>query len=233
MRVRRFRFSAVLAAAMPWCACVVSIVIAQTAFAQTPARVPSRTAGATVRESAAKSTPPGVPSRKSAPALGDEALARAISQRFAKSAIRSNGFSVSVSGGIATLRGTTQVPQHKGVATRLARAAGAKQVRNQIELSPSARESMQRLRKSKAAQPPTQSTAPGKNPAPPGARPSAAHRPENGSERSWNAKEFASIPPAAASNKAVQPVKKFSIVQPSSGNSQADSAQRRERQRRY
>lgn len=231
MRVGRFRYSAVLAAAMPRCACVAfivftQIVFAQTAFAQTPARVPSRTAGTAVKESAAKSPPPGTASHKSVPVLGDEALARAIAQRFAKSAIRSNGFSVSVSGGIATLRGTTQVPQHKGVATRLARAAGAKQVRNQIELSPSARESMQRLRKSKAAQPQTQSTTPG-------ARPSAAPRPENDANRSGNAKEFASIPPAAASNGTAQPVKKFSIEPPSLGNDRAGSAQRRERQRRY
>lgn len=101
---------------------------------------------ASARTPAPKSARTNAPSGKPAPVLNDEALERAITRRFANSAIASNGFSVSVSGGIATLRGVARVAQHKGVATRLARAAGAKQVRNQIVLSPAARETMQRLR---------------------------------------------------------------------------------------
>lgn len=45
-----------------------------------------------------------------------------------------------VQGGVATLEGHTDVLQHKGTATRLAKAMGAKQVVNRIEISDAARE---------------------------------------------------------------------------------------------
>jgi hypothetical protein len=46
---------------------------------------------------------------------------------------------VRVQGGVATLEGRTDVLQHKGTATRLAKAAGARRVVNRIEVSDAAR----------------------------------------------------------------------------------------------
>ncbi len=48
-------------------------------------------------------------------------------------------FTVSVQGGIATIEGKTNVIQHKGVATRLARTGGALAVQNHIVISEEAR----------------------------------------------------------------------------------------------
>ena len=45
-----------------------------------------------------------------------------------------------VQGGVATIEGHTDVIQHKGTATRLARAAGAREVVNRVELSQAAKE---------------------------------------------------------------------------------------------
>lgn len=210
MPVGRFRIVAMLAASVLWGAFPIS-----TAIAQATRPVSSRTAG------------------KSAPVLSDEALERAITQRFAKSAIAPNGFAVSVSDGIATLRGTAQVAQHKGVATRLARAAGAKQVRNQIELSPSARETMQRLGRGKS----TRAKPPGA-PSGSGSTPGGGQPPANGVRKiatpSGNAQDSVTKPPSVASTeKAAQPTKRFSTLQPRSGERSEDSAQRRERSRRY
>lgn len=87
--------------------------------------------------------------QKPAPVLSDEALERTILRRFAQSAIASNGFTVSVSGGVATLGGIASVAQHKGVATRLARAAGATRVRNQIEVAAAARDALRKAQKAK------------------------------------------------------------------------------------
>lgn len=48
-------------------------------------------------------------------------------------------FTVSVQGGVATLEGKTNVIQHKGVATRLARLGGAVAVENHIQISEEAK----------------------------------------------------------------------------------------------
>ena len=48
-------------------------------------------------------------------------------------------FTVSVKDGVATLEGKTNVIQHKGVATRLAKTGGAIAVRNQIQISDEAK----------------------------------------------------------------------------------------------
>ncbi|MBM3746789.1 MAG: BON domain-containing protein [Acidobacteria bacterium] len=69
----------------------------------------------------------------------DAQLEQAIQERFARSKISRNNFQVRVQGGVATLTGKTDVLQHKGVATRLARTAGARQVVNRIEVSEAAR----------------------------------------------------------------------------------------------
>ncbi len=67
-------------------------------------------------------------------------IEKAIRDRFARSKIARNGFQVQVQGGVATLTGQTYVIQHKGVATRLAKTTGAKQVINRIQVSEAARQ---------------------------------------------------------------------------------------------
>ena len=69
----------------------------------------------------------------------DEVLAQAIRERLAASKIPTDNFQVRVKGGVAILQGRTDVMQHKGVATRLAKLAGAQSVDNQIKLSERAR----------------------------------------------------------------------------------------------
>jgi len=70
----------------------------------------------------------------------DVQLEKAIRERFADSKIDEDKFEVHVQGGRATLTGKTNVLQHKGVATRLARAQGATEVINNIEPSEEARQ---------------------------------------------------------------------------------------------
>jgi hypothetical protein len=70
----------------------------------------------------------------------DAEIERDIRQRFAKSKIGTNGFRVRVQNGIATLEGKTDILQHKGTATRLAKSAGARAVENRIEVSEAARQ---------------------------------------------------------------------------------------------
>ena len=70
---------------------------------------------------------------------GDAAIEEAIRARFARSKISTNNFKVRVAGGVATLTGQTDVIQHKGVATRLAKLGGARRVDNQIAISEAAR----------------------------------------------------------------------------------------------
>ena len=80
------------------------------------------------------------PAAKTAPKLTDSQLESAIRARFARSKINADGFQVRVQGGVATLQGRTDVIQHKGVATRMAKTAGAVAVRNQIQVSEAARQ---------------------------------------------------------------------------------------------
>ena len=70
----------------------------------------------------------------------DAELEKLIREKFAASKISKNNFQVRVQGGVATLTGNTDVIQHKGTATRLARNAGAKRVDNRIEVSEAARD---------------------------------------------------------------------------------------------
>ena len=77
---------------------------------------------------------------KSTPKLTDAQLESAIRAKLAKSKINSDGFQVKVQGGVAHLQGHTDVVQHKGVATRMARTAGAVGVDNQIQVSEAARQ---------------------------------------------------------------------------------------------
>jgi hypothetical protein len=69
----------------------------------------------------------------------DAQIEHTIQFKFAKSKINAEHFTVSVRGGIATIEGKTGVIQHKGVATRLAKAGGALAVQNHIQVSEAAR----------------------------------------------------------------------------------------------
>ncbi|MGB9605390.1 MAG: BON domain-containing protein [Bryobacteraceae bacterium] len=82
--------------------------------------------------SARKSTPP-------AARMSDAELEKAIRERLARSKIAADRFTVRVQGGVAILEGRTGIVQHKGTATRLAKAAGARKVVNRIEVSEEAR----------------------------------------------------------------------------------------------
>jgi hypothetical protein len=69
----------------------------------------------------------------------DAQIERTIRAKFGKSKINVEHFTVSVKDGIATIDGKTNVIQHKGVATRLARTGGALAVQNHIQISEEAR----------------------------------------------------------------------------------------------
>lgn len=75
-----------------------------------------------------------------APRLTDAQLEALIRAKFGKSKINADHFTVRVQGGVANLDGRTDVIQHKGVATRLARTAGAIGVNNHIQISDAARQ---------------------------------------------------------------------------------------------
>lgn len=93
--------------------------------------------------------------KSAAPA--DGVIEANIRAKFAKSKINEEHFKVTVKGGVALLEGATSVPQRKGVATRLAKTGGAREVVNKIEVSEAARrqmtERLQKARESKAASP--------------------------------------------------------------------------------
>jgi hypothetical protein len=58
-----------------------------------------------------------------------------------KSKIGKDGFKVHVQGGVATWEGATDVIQHKGAATRMAKTAGARVVVNNIKIGDAAKQS--------------------------------------------------------------------------------------------
>jgi len=65
----------------------------------------------------------------------DREIEQKIQTKLAKSKLAADHFKVSVSRGVATIEGATDVPQHKGVMTRMAKAAGATAVSNNIRVS--------------------------------------------------------------------------------------------------
>ncbi len=69
----------------------------------------------------------------------DAQIDAAIRTKLAKSKIGKDGFKFHVQHGVVTWEGTTNVVQHKGSATRMARTAGATQVVNNIQISASAK----------------------------------------------------------------------------------------------
>jgi len=75
------------------------------------------------------------------PRLSDAQLEAAIRAKLAKSPkLGPEKLQVHVQGGVATLEGKTDVVQHKGTATRMAKTAGALAVNNHIQVSDAAKE---------------------------------------------------------------------------------------------
>lgn len=242
MQVGPFRLAGIFAVAL-----LCAALAAPTAAAQSPRKLTSAGASPAAKTSEPKAARTGTASGKAAPVISDEALERAIRQRFAKSAIASNGFSVSVSGGAATLRGVARVAQHKGVATRLARSAGARQVRNEIELGPAARETMQRLRqgtkapakspkaaRGDAPQPSRRQSLSGNGRADPVTAGSSSSKIETALDRNEKIQDAATNPPGTASSKkAGEAPKRFAVQPPLSDERSPSSSRLRERLRRY
>ena len=80
------------------------------------------------------------PASKGTTSQQDKVIEAAIRTKLAKSKIRKDGFTVRVQGGVAYWDGTTNVIQHKGSATRMAKTAGAKAVVNNIKISDAAKQ---------------------------------------------------------------------------------------------
>jgi hypothetical protein len=74
-----------------------------------------------------------------APRKSDKEIEAIIRAKFAKSKINADKFTVHVQGGVATIEGHTDVVQHKGVATRLAKTGGALAVNNKVQSSDAAK----------------------------------------------------------------------------------------------
>ena len=68
-------------------------------------------------------------------ALSDAQLDSVIRAKLAKSKIGKDGLKFHVLHGVVTWEGNTAVGQHKGAATRMARASGAVQVVNNIRVN--------------------------------------------------------------------------------------------------
>jgi hypothetical protein len=88
--------------------------------------------------------PASVPSRPgtvaAAPrAIPDAQIERTIRAKLSRSKINVDHFTVSVQNGVATFEGKTNVIQHKGVATRMAKTSGAVAVQNHIQISEEAK----------------------------------------------------------------------------------------------
>jgi hypothetical protein len=97
-------------------------------------------AGAMGQPPAAAKRPATASASKLQPRLTDAQLEATIRAKFAKSKIHEDKFTVRVQGGVAHIDGKTDVIQHKGVATRMARTAGAVLVDNRIQISQEAKD---------------------------------------------------------------------------------------------
>jgi hypothetical protein len=95
---------------------------------------------ASVAKPVTVATPPK-PAAKAAPVKTppDAQILQEIQMKFAKSKINTEHFTASVKNGVAIIEGKTNVIQHKGVATRIAKKSGAIAVDNRIQVSDAAR----------------------------------------------------------------------------------------------
>ncbi|MCX6629459.1 MAG: BON domain-containing protein [Candidatus Solibacter sp.] len=110
---------------------MAALLLAGGAWAAGP-----QTAAAAHQRPAAGTAPKREPVK---PKLNDAQLEAAIRAKFAKSKINEDKFTVRVQGGVATIEGKTDVLQHKGVATRMSKTAGAVAVNNRVQVSDAAK----------------------------------------------------------------------------------------------
>jgi len=82
-----------------------------------------------------KSAKPQIPQKTPA----DAQIERSIKTKLTKSKLNADHFTVSVTKGVATIEGSTNVMQHKGVMTRMAKSCGAVSVQNNIRVSDAAK----------------------------------------------------------------------------------------------
>src|ERR1700746_3985520 len=80
------------------------------------------------------------PATQTAPRPTDAQIEAANKAKLAKSKIGADKFQFRVQGGVATIEGRTDVIQHKGAATRMAKTAGAIAVVNHIQISDAAKQ---------------------------------------------------------------------------------------------
>ena len=86
--------------------------------------------------------PQAKPTAPAAPAVNrsDPEINTMLKAKLARSKIGADGFKFSVQGGIVYIDGRTEIPQHKGAATRMARTSGAKAVVNRIVVGDGAKQ---------------------------------------------------------------------------------------------
>ncbi|MDQ2776987.1 MAG: BON domain-containing protein [Acidobacteriota bacterium] len=96
--------------------------------------IPAQASKAAASRTASKTT-----TAQRGPTPSDAQIDAAIRTKLAKSKIGKDGFKYHVQRGVVTWEGNTNVMQHKGSATRMARTAGATQVINNIQISASAK----------------------------------------------------------------------------------------------
>lgn len=84
---------------------------------------------------AVASNPAGATTTPRGPTPSDSQIEATIRTKLAKSKIGKDGFRFHVQRGVVTWEGKTNVVQHKGSATRMAKTAGAVQVINNIQIS--------------------------------------------------------------------------------------------------
>jgi len=84
--------------------------------------------------------PKAAPAAQGTNAQQDKEIEAAIRAKLGKSKIGKDGFTVRVQGGVAYWAGSTTILQHKGAATRMAKAAGAHMVVNNITVSDAAKQ---------------------------------------------------------------------------------------------
>jgi osmotically-inducible protein OsmY len=68
----------------------------------------------------------------------DAAIERSLKARLSRSKLKQDGLSFAVKNGVVEWQGEVGVPQRKGAATRMAKAAGAAKVINRIRINPNA-----------------------------------------------------------------------------------------------
>jgi hypothetical protein len=112
---------------------VIPAILAAGGAAGTPATSPRPKAAAPSGLTAKAS--PARAKTGAAPAKSDTEIQRKFAPGLPNRRSGSRKFQVHVQGGVATFEGKTNVIQHKGVATRLAKSPGAVAVANHIEIS--------------------------------------------------------------------------------------------------